>query len=113
MLLDTLPTAQPVDALGEECDRSVLTGLTPATLLVETRNSVYTVVVHGESHDGYQMATVVAPAHTITGAPGAILSGVTCRVLDNRLVVVDTDDIRRTVLRTSDIMATHLLAVQC
>lgn len=110
MLLTTLPTYS-TDPIEMECNLSLLTGDVPCVIAVETANSVYTVTVHGMTADGYQRASVIAPAHAITGASPALLTGVTCRVLGNRLVVVDTDDIRRTVLRTSDIVAIHLVAM--
>lgn len=99
------------DEVTERHARYALTGTNPATLMVETRHSTYTVVVHGADDFGYQRATVVCPAHTVTGASMAVLSDVTCRVLDDRLVVVDSDDVRRTLLRTTDIISTHVVAL--
>lgn len=108
----TIHTALPLnDAVEEACNRSVLTGSTPAVLLVETGHSVYTVVIHGTDEAGYARATVACPAHPVNGTPAATLTGVVCRVLEDRLVVVDSDDVRRTVLRTSPIVATHLVSM--
>jgi hypothetical protein len=104
----TTPAHLPLnDADTEANNRYTLTDVLPGVLMVETQHSVYTVVIHGSDVDGYQVATVVCPAHPITGASMAVLHGVSCRVLGDRLVVVDG---RTTMLRTSDIITTHVVA---
>lgn len=105
----TTPADLPLPTEEEEAfNRSMLTSDLPTVLMVETRHSIYTVVIHGADSDGYQSATVVCPEHKITGASMAVLHGVTCRVLDDRLVVVDG---RTTLFRSSPIVSTFIVAV--
>lgn len=89
------------DIIGEH--RAAMMDGWPGTYVVATANSNYTVQAHGVNDEGYLTATVHCPAHSLTGAPAAILFDVVYRILDDRLVVVDNEDVRRVLFRSSSI----------
>lgn len=89
---------------------SVFADGTEGTYLVVTRNSVYVLTVKGTNAEGYTVADVVVPAHPISNASGGLLVDVVPRFLSGNLVVVDDEDVRRTLLRTSEVIGFHHVA---
>lgn len=90
--------------------RDMLTSGMMGTYVVRTANSNYVLIVHGTDAYGYTTADVVCPPHRITGDAGGLLLDVVPRILDDRLVLVDSEDVRRVVLRTSTIVAVDVAA---